>query len=179
VLAILIAGGVGMAAIAGALGPRLTESGGSGRVVLWQGALTAIRSHPLTGLGYGGFQPASIDLIFRTPDASLLNFDIPPGGQVAHSAYFGTAAELGIPGLILFVGLLWSTIRWLRRVAVHARAVQAWVVSRAAHALMVGVIGWAVASIFLSSETSRPLWVIIGVAVALPKLIHRSPAQRW
>jgi O-antigen ligase len=176
VLATLVAAVVGFKAVSGTFTPRLdsmlSEGGGTGRLILWQGAWTGIKERPLTGLGYGGYQSASNDLVFRTPGVSLTSYDLHPEGQPAHSAYIGTAAELGIPGLLLFLGLLASTGAALRRTAARARAAQAWFVMRVANALTISLAGWAVASLFLSTETSRPLWIVVGTALALPKLLH-------
>jgi O-antigen ligase len=182
VLAVLLAAGLSFQAVSATFGARLdsifSEGGGSGRLVLWQGAWTAIKERPLTGLGYGGYQSVSNDLVFRTPGVSLESFDLTPNGQVVHSAYLGSAAELGIPGLLLFLGLLISTGRSLRQVASRARAADAWFISRAANALIVSLAGWAIASLFLSSETSRPLWIIVGLALALPKILEQAPLRR-
>ena len=181
-VAVLLAAALGFEALSGSFVPRLdsllSEGGGTGRLILWQGALTGFKEHPLTGLGYGAYQTASDNLIFRTPGVSVQSYDLHPAGEVAHSAYLGTAAELGIPGLILFLGVLISTGRLLRRVASRARATQAWFVSRVANALTVSLVGWALASVFLSSETSRPLWIIVGIALALPKLLARAPPEQ-
>jgi O-antigen ligase len=179
-LAVVLVGALGFQAVSGAFAPRLnsilSQSGGSGRIVLWQGAVTAIKERPLDGLGYGAYRSVSDNLIFRTPGVSLQAFDLPPGGQLVHNAYLGTAAELGFPGLVLFLGLVLSTGRSLARTASRARAQQAWFVSRVAGALIVGLAGWAIASIFISSETSRPLWVVIGIALGMPKLLERASA---
>jgi hypothetical protein len=74
--------------------------------------------------------------------------------------------------------LLISTGRSLRQVASRARAADAWFISRAANALTVSLVGWAIASLFLSSETSRPLWIIVGLALALPKILEQAPLRR-
>src|SRR5439155_12663778 len=158
------------------LDSMLSGGGGSGRLILWQGALTGFEEHPLTGLGYGGYMPISNDLVYRTPGVSLADYDLHPNGQPAHNAYLGTAAELGVPGLFLFVGLLVSTGRALRRAARRARDAEALFVMRVANALTISLAGWAISSIFLSSETSRPLWIIIGIALALPRLLARDEA---
>jgi O-antigen ligase len=177
VTAVLAAAGLGFNAVSGSLLPRLdsmlSEGGGTGRLVLWQGAWTGFEERPLTGVGYGAYKPVSNDLIFRTPGVSLRDYDLHPDGQPAHSAYLGTAAELGLPGLLLFVGLLVSTARFLRRTAVRARRARDWFLMRLANALTIGLAGWAVASLFLSTETSRPLWIVVGIALALPGLIAR------
>jgi O-antigen ligase len=152
------------------------DKSGSGRLNDWRAAWTSIRERPALGLGYGTFVGASVDLVRRTPNVDLVNFQLREPGEAVHSVYIGTAAELGIPGLVLLLGLLFSTARGLRRTAREARLLGDWFVSRTANALFLGLVGWAVASIFLSSETSRSLWMIVGLTLALPKLIAvRAP----
>jgi O-antigen ligase len=172
---VVICAAVAFNAVSGAFAPRLESmfSGdGSGRLALWKGAWTSIQERPLTGLGYGAFAPSSNDLILRTPGVSLQHIQLPTGGKEAHSAYIGTTADLGIPGLVLLLGVLASTVRALRRTAMRARETHDWFVMRVSSALVVSLAGWSVASLFLSSETSRPLWITIGIALALPKLVR-------
>jgi O-antigen ligase len=182
VLVVLAAAGLGFQTVSGTLTPRLdavfAEGGGSGRLILWQGAWTSIKERPVTGLGYGSFSAASDDLIFRTPGASVRAYDLHVQGEHAHNAYIGTAAELGIPGLMLFLGLLVSTALALRRTAARARARDASFVARVANALTISLVGWAIASIFLTTETSRPLWIVVGIALALPKFVANDPRDR-
>jgi O-antigen ligase len=161
--------------------PRLTsvfsqKDPGSGRVNAWLAARTSIRERPLLGLGYGGFLPASNDLMRRTPGVDLIDFDLRQTGLEPHNAYIGTTAELGIPGLVFFVGILVSTARVFRRSARRARRVGALFLMRVCNALLLSLIGWCVASIFLSSETNKPLWVMIGLALTLPGLIEQHAA---
>jgi putative inorganic carbon (hco3(-)) transporter len=150
---------------------------GSGRLNAWRAADTSIRERPFTGLGYGAFEPSANQLMLRTPGVDLSNFLLRQRGLEAHSAYIGTLAELGIPGLALFLGLLGSTALAIKRSAAMAREAGAMSMMRLANALLISLVGWAVASIFLSSETGRPLWIIIGMALALPKLIADESRQ--
>jgi O-antigen ligase len=144
---------------------------GSGRLNAWRAAYTSIRERPFDGLGYGSFEPSANNLMRRTPGVDLSNFRLRKNGLVAHSAYIGTLAELGIPGLLLFLGVLGSTAMAIRRAAMTAHRAGALSSARLSYALLISLLGWAVASIFLSSETFRPLWIVIGIALALPKLI--------
>jgi putative inorganic carbon (hco3(-)) transporter len=185
VVAVLtLAGTVAYSVVAQDLVPRIqhvfTEEGktGSGRLNAWRAAWLSIQERPVLGLGYGGFDPVANDLMLRTPGVDLANFELRAGGLKAHSAYIGTAAELGIPGLLLFLGIVGSTLRALRRTAARAREEGAALVARIANALFVALAGWSVASLFLSSETARPLWVILGLALALPKLLDRAAGRR-
>jgi putative inorganic carbon (HCO3(-)) transporter len=147
---------------------------GSGRLNAWRAARTSFRERPVFGRGYGAFEPSANALMLRTPGVDLSNFLLRPNGLEAHSAYIGTLADLGIPGLLLFLGMLGSTGIAIRRAAARARGLGAISSMRIANALLISLVGWSVASIFLSSETSRPLWIMIGMAVALPKLIAQE-----
>ena len=149
---------------------------GSGRLNAWRAAWAAIQERPVLGLGYGGFDPSANDLLLRTPGVDLSNQNLRPEGLKAHSTFIGTLAELGVPGLLLLLGILGSTARALWRTARRAHQVGSLFLARAASALLVSLIGWSVGAMFLSAETARTLWIIIGISLALPKLL---PAQAW
>jgi O-antigen ligase len=144
---------------------------GSGRLNAWHAAYTSIRQRPFQGLGYGAFQPSANQLMLQTPGVDFSNFRLRPNGLEAHSAYIGTLAELGIPGLVLFLGVFGSTALTVRRVATEAAIAGAPSTARLANAVLISLLGWAVASIFLSSETSRPPWILVGISLALSKLL--------
>jgi O-antigen ligase len=161
-------------ALSARVGAVFTQAGssGSGRLDAWRAAFTSIGERPLDGIGFGSFEPSANALMLRTPGVDLTTFNLRPNGLYAHSAYIETLAELGIPGLVLFLGLIGSTALTIRRSAVRARDLGARSSKRLADALLIAFLGWLVASIFLSSETSRPPWIVIGICLALPKLIE-------
>jgi O-antigen ligase len=144
---------------------------GSGRLNLWLGARTTIDAHPLVGIGYGSFPYVSNDAMLRTPGVDLRGYHLRNPGQPAHNSYLEAWAELGIFGLVLYVGLLTSTVLFLRRTAIKAAAMGDDFVRRVAHALVLSLITWFITSAFLSTETSRGFWIVFGVALALPKLL--------
>ena len=100
-----------------------------------------------------------------------------PQGQETHNAYLSATAELGFPGLAIFLGLLIATALALRRVARRAARIGEDFLARAANALLVGLAGWAIASVFLSSEASRPFWMVIGLSLALTAILERAEAR--
>jgi O-antigen ligase len=77
----------------------LTSEGSGERGALWQTGLTAVRTHPITGVGAGRFRP-NLFASAETPKAVLEH----PGK--AHNQFLTLAAETGIVGLLLFVYLL-------------------------------------------------------------------------
>jgi O-antigen ligase len=153
------------------------ERSGSGRTYLWSAAWRSIDERPWLGLGYGGFRPASNELLRATPGVDLEVYAPKPGGHPVHNAYLGSLAELGILGLILYLGLLVSTAETLRRAARRGREVGAFFATTMAGALLFALVAWAAIAIFLSAETGRAFWIILGITLALPKVIASETAS--
>jgi putative inorganic carbon (HCO3(-)) transporter len=153
---------------------RSHDKTGSGRLAIWPAAIDAFKERPFLGIGYGAFVRTSVDRIYATPGSSIENFNVHP--EEVHNVFLGTATELGIPGLAFFVGLLFSTGLALRRTAKRARDAGAYYLSSVANALIIGLVGWCVGSMFIETETSRPIWILIGMSLALPKLIPEREA---
>lgn len=153
------------------------EASGSGRTNLWKAAAKTAGENPLTGVGFGSFKFISQDLILHTPGVNPEILQIREEGDnfAAHNTYLGTAAELGFTGLFLYIGVLIITAASLRRTSREALARGSPFVGRVAHALLLGLAVWSVATFFLSGETARTFWIIIGLSLALPKLIPEPP----
>jgi O-antigen ligase len=153
------------------------SSRGSGRVNIWLAGRTTIEERPILGLGYGAFQYRSTELMLRTPGVDLRHWFFRKPGSVAHNTYVGTWAELGLIGLLLYGGVMVSTGIALRRVATRAREVGAHWVRGIANALILGLITWSITSFFLSMETARAFWILVGLALALPRLLENEIAE--
>jgi hypothetical protein len=155
------------------------DASGSGRTNLWKAAARTAAENPATGIGYGGFGAISQELLFDTPGVDLDVQQLRDEGDyfVAHNTYLGTVAELGLIGLLLYLGVMVATGISLRRTAGRAAAAGAPFTGRVAHALLLGLASWAVTSFFLSGETARMFWIIVGLSLALPRLLpdHERP----
>lgn len=158
-----------------------SESSGAGRTNLWKAAAKTAQEHPVGGIGYGTFPYVSQELLYKTPgvDAEIIQERAAGHNLVAHNTYLGTAAELGVTGLTLFLGVILSTGLLLTRTAARAAALGAPFVSRVAHALLLGLATWAVTSVFLSAETARMFWIIVGLSLALPKMLPEPRPPVW
>jgi putative inorganic carbon (HCO3(-)) transporter len=148
-------------------GGKEEETAGSGRLNEWRAAWTSIQERPLLGLGHGGFIETSNELMRRTPGVDLRRFRVSNDGLRAHSVYIETAAELGVPGLALLLGLLTSTALALRRTLRRARAAGQALVARMSYATLIALAAWSVASAFLSTGASSSLWALVGLTLAL------------
>jgi O-antigen ligase len=115
-------------------------------------------AHPWTGVGPGNFKIV------------LPKFAPLPEIHVAHNTYVSVMAEMGLPGILLFTGLLVSLFVTLERARRSARAGEVRLVETAAEALQVGFTGFLVAALFLSAEVHRFFWLMAFVAMTLPTL---------
>jgi tetratricopeptide (TPR) repeat protein len=114
---------------------RFSSASGSGRYQYWSSALDADETNPLTGIGPGTFEYWWAE-----------NGDIPGFVRDAHSLYFETLGELGIPGLALLLGALGSVFvvgigKW-RRAEGYERALLAAALAAAAAFLTAAAIDW-------------------------------------
>jgi len=165
-------------------------SGAAGRGDLAMAALHGFHDHPLLGMGFGAFAPNSFELLRTTPGVflDLHGRCLAQGstvraagsfctGQPVHNTYLESLVELGIPGLLLFVSLLgvagWSLIKTARL----ARVTNDAFICSFATALTVGLLGFALVSATLSTETNRTPWMIVALSLALPSMV--GPARLW
>jgi O-antigen ligase len=157
------------------------EQSGAGRTNLWKTAAKQARDHPIGGIGYGTFPHVSQELLYQTPgvDTEIIQERAAGHNLVAHNTYLGTAAELGIVGVLIYLSVIISTAMLLARTAVRAVRLGAPFVGRVAHALLLGLAAWSVTSVFLSAETSRMFWVIVALSLALPKMIPEPGRPSW
>ncbi len=97
---------------------RFESAGGNGRYQYWSSMVDAASSEPLTGIGPGTFE------FWWAREGTRTGFV-----RDAHSLYFETLGELGIPGLLLIAGLILAILGWgivqARRAAAERRALLA------------------------------------------------------
>lgn len=158
----MLVGGV-LAAPLLLLGGRGGEDASSStleRIDCWAEAVSMFRAHPLLGVGLGQFTEYHY--------------------MTAHNSYLLAVAELGFPGLLLFVSILYisakiplNALASLRRtdnpgLLAGATLMRAWSVG-----MIAAFIGLAVGIFFLSFTYHYVLWIYIGLSGALYSAIRR------
>lgn len=149
----------------------------AGRVDLQLAAMRAYEEHAPLGVGFGGFKGISVDVLRTTPGVQrlpVLYVHYQETGLYAHNAYLGSLAELGPIGVTLFIAIFLTTARSLNRTCQAAAASRDSFLMTVSHALMLALLSFAVASLSLSSETSRSLWMLVGLSLAL-STVAESP----
>jgi O-antigen ligase len=86
------------------------EGSAESRWMLWRIAGEAIRDQPVTGVGLGMMPEVNR----RTAQQRGLSWSV-SGRRDTHSTYLRVAAETGIPGLLLYMGMWGAVVASLRR----------------------------------------------------------------
>jgi len=153
---------------------RVTQvAGGTGRIDLWTVGGRMVEAHPIRGIGVGNFASSSIHYLLRPGIITRADFIITTP-KVAHNTYLQVLAEMGAPGLALFLAIigfaLGSTLLAARRFE-RAGATELEILCRA---LFVGLFGYLVASFFISEMYSKIMWVLLAMGPPLLVLANRQ-----
>jgi len=141
----------------------------AGRTDLWAAAWNAYSHHPWFGIGAGNFQFHSLDLLTRTQGVDI-GASYVAQGRLVHNSYLEALTELGPVGLALFVLVIGMTGWYLVRVFRRSRAAGDDVSRIAAATLLLALLGLAISMGFLSIGLNKPLWIIVGLTLALERM---------
>jgi O-antigen ligase len=148
----------------------------SGRLQIWERGLGYMASYPIFGVGPSNFPTAEGTL---SPLADRQQRGAGVRWNAAHNSYVQVGAELGLPGLVLFVGLLLAGFGALRAVVRDAVADADRRRKNLAQAMTASLVGFAVGAVFLSLAYSEMLYMLLALTVGLHKIsiLQRSPVR--
>jgi probable O-glycosylation ligase (exosortase A-associated) len=129
------------------------------RLHFWSVAMDMAADRPLLGVGYNSFNK----VYDRYDHGGEFG-----SGRSVHSAWFGLLAEVGIPGLLLFLAQLVLAFRacWRARVASRLAAEYAHL-RHFAFALETGLVAFIVGGTFLPFQYTEMVWHFIALSIAL------------
>jgi probable O-glycosylation ligase (exosortase A-associated) len=149
------------------------------RFISWQVAVNMIKAHPFFGVGFQ-------NMFWEFP-RYLTGIYVPEGtkvieNHVAHNSYLQIWAESGTFAYLVFMFILVSTIRRVRRISRVVKGTpEAWA-GRYSLAIEVTLYGYMVGATFLNRAHFDLVYQLVAVAVALPLVIaaerERSAARR-
>jgi O-antigen ligase len=155
----------------------------SGRLQIWSRGVGYMLQNPVLGVGPHNFQAAE-GMLSEFSDRQ--QFGVGVRWNAPHNSYLMVGAELGFPGLAIFVLLIGSAFAALGRAN---RVEQAEVRHGAgrpplAPALTAALIGFVVGAFFLSLAYSEILFTLIALAIGLEKVtagraISARGGPRW
>jgi O-antigen ligase len=137
-------------------------------IIAWKAGLLMIERHPFFGIGLGNFKP-------------MMDSYAPPGTEwstIAHNTFLEVAAELGLPALGVFVGIIVFTYRSLGGVGRRARITGDKMMCFATLGLQAGFVGYLVGACSISAEYTKLFWLVIFLSMCLPQLYTVSTVPR-
>lgn len=138
------------------------------RKALWKAGLRMVQENPVTGIGLGAFKPVVGE--YAEPGQQLKN--------VAHNTYIEIAAELGLPGLVAFLGMLGTTFLGLERVARRTARAGPALLHQAALGIQGGLVGCGVSVFFVSGQYQKLFWLMVFLSMCLPPLVQKAKAAQ-
>jgi putative inorganic carbon (HCO3(-)) transporter len=129
----------------------IAQSNVNSRLIAWRIALDEFGSSPVLGVGPGNFTERYVEFGLPTTKS---------GPITTHNAYLNILAELGLPGLLLFLAYLAVSWGVLRRSIPDDPAANAFRSSLAA-----GFVIALVGSMFLTEQYYAPLWLLPALGV--------------
>jgi len=132
-------------------------------VALMRSGVRMMLAHPAFGVGLDNFR-------WRVPEfvkpEEMERMDRVQ--RVAHNSYVEIGAEMGVPSLLTFLGILVYSIRSLEQVQRMSKRCGVPLLRQAAFGLQAGLVGSSVAIFFVSGEYQKLLWVALFLSMCLP-----------
>lgn len=153
----------------------------TGRMEVWKRGMGYLVSYPLFGVGANAF-PIAEGTISSLAQRQSVGIGLK--WSAAHNSFVQIAAELGFPGVIMFLLLLYHMFRSLALVARRARQPGGRgggdpgthpEDAALAQILMASIVAYMVAGFFLSEAYSPFLYSLMGIVVGVSK-VYRQPA---
>jgi putative inorganic carbon (hco3(-)) transporter len=140
-----------------------------GRLHFWRVAVAMANDRPFVGVGHSGY-PRVYNQYDWSDGLFLTN-------RAVHSAWFGVLAELGYPGFLLFVAIVFSSVRGCRRVRQWAKQGEVSAPLGAyAVALESAMVAFIVGGSFVSFHYCEMLWHFFALTIALENVAVKEVA---
>jgi O-antigen ligase len=148
------------------------DDSATSRLHFWQVAVAMANDRPFVGVGHRGYEPA-----YNQYDWTAGQYKT---NRAVHSAWFGVLAELGYPGLILFLAIILSSLRACRRVRKAAqRGELPGNMGPYGVALEASLIAFCIGGSFVSFHYNEMLWHFFGLTIALERVaVHEMAVER-
>jgi O-antigen ligase len=137
-----------------------------GRMSVWSRGIGYMARRPLTGVGINAF-PVAEGTISDIADRQSFGHGLK--WSAAHNSFVQAGAELGVAGLFLFTGILftsWKAARTLARDARTTPGVEP-TIAPLAEVYAATIVAYAASGFFLSQAYGPFLYVVVGVIIGL------------
>lgn len=140
----------------------------SENTVAWQ----MFYDHPFLGVGLNNYPDYYLSY------ARPLGLETRLEARAAHSMYLQVASEQGLIGLVALGALLWGAFAGIGRANRLFKRIGRHDLRGMAMACAVALIGYLVAALFLHNAYPRYLWLLVGIAFAIPEVAQYEAAAK-
>jgi putative inorganic carbon (HCO3(-)) transporter len=148
-----------------------TDTSSTLRLALWESTIAMIMDKPFFGIGWGAYWMVypDYDFFINNPNTKIFH---------AHNMYLNIAAEIGIPGLLTFLSMMYGHIRLA--LSSIGGAAQHW-----SSGVMLGIVG-AICGLIVNGFTDYVLfniqlsmlfWLLNALIVVVWQLNHQRQDQ--
>lgn len=155
--------------------PLRRDSSFEERKLLMTVAWVMFGANPIFGVGAGNYSDRYEEYVAFT-DSAARQYAEPSDVHYPHNLFLEAAAEGGLVGLALFGGAVFAGLLAFRTAARSFEARDA-ELAAVASALMIGVTGFLVASLFLHLAIPRHLLLILAFGASLERIAARQEAS--
>ncbi len=142
-------------------------------VALMRGGIRMMFAHPILGVGLDNFRYNIAQFVTSEEATGMDQLK-----RIAHNSYVEIGAEAGIPGLLLFLGMLFSSLLSLEQVAQRSKRLGNPTLMQIALGLQAGLLGSSVSIFFVSGEYQKMFWLAVFLTMSLPPLADEVAAKQ-
>lgn len=135
-------------------------------------AIDMFTDHPIAGVGAWNFTSLYAEYVNERGSAISESFGPP------HNYYLEIAAEHGVVGLIVILGILALSFSRLRLAQRGFMLLGDYRMSELAVALQIALVGYLISAAFLHGLYSRFLWLQVSLAIAFALIVQHQARQR-
>lgn len=140
------------------------DASAMGRIYAWQAAINMALANPFTGVGISNFY---VNYFFYSPHWDGKN-------HAVHSTWFQVLGEMGFIGLILFILLIVSIYKSLRRSNLYCKSKNKESLLVNVHILQAGLYGFMISGTFLTQAFTWPLYIVLSLTIAIERLLTKE-----
>ena len=137
-----------------------------------------VTANPVIGVGSGNYTIAEPHYLLTAPGLIQADQFIIDTPYVAHNIYLHVLAEMGVIGLVLFLGVLGLSIASVVRAVRIAERRDDQVLEVLGRALVMALAGILAADFFVSEQYSKQLWLLLALGPALLSIAQDPPPRK-
>ena len=143
-----------------------------GRATIWKVGWRMFEAEPVHGVGSGNFSQAALKFVVRPGEAPRSD-RLVSEPAVAHNSYLETLAELGLVGGALLAGLIGFSVGSAAVAAKRFRKCGDTAMELLSRCLVTAMCGMLVADFFISEQSSKQFWLVLGFGPAFLAIANR------